>query len=31
VKKHLTNAMRKTGQSDRLRAALYAHRHGLAG
>ncbi|WP_405987079.1 response regulator transcription factor [Streptomyces sp. NBC_00872] len=31
VKKHLTQAMRKTGQSDRLRAALYAHRHGLAG
>ncbi|MET9730934.1 response regulator transcription factor [Streptomyces sp. NPDC006458] len=31
VKKHLTNAMRKIGQSDRLRAALYAHRHGLAG
>ncbi len=31
VKKHLTSAMRKTGQSDRLRAALYAHRHGLAG
>ncbi|WP_160312221.1 response regulator transcription factor [Streptacidiphilus albus] len=30
VKKHLTQAMRKTGQSDRLRAALYAHRHGLA-
>ncbi|MFD8154391.1 response regulator transcription factor [Streptomyces sp. NPDC059720] len=31
VKKHLTSAMRKIGQSDRLRAALYAHRHGLAG
>ncbi|MGY5117309.1 response regulator transcription factor [Streptomyces sp. 900105755] len=31
VKKHLTQAMRKTGQPDRLRAALYAHRHGLAG
>ncbi|GLW67727.1 hypothetical protein Kpho02_00260 [Kitasatospora phosalacinea] len=31
VKKHLTQAMRKTGQSDRLRAALYAVRHGLAG
>ncbi|MGK5531494.1 LuxR C-terminal-related transcriptional regulator [Streptomyces sp. URMC 129] len=31
VKKHLTQAMRKIGQSDRLRAALYAHRHGLAG
>ncbi|MFI8363891.1 response regulator transcription factor [Streptomyces sp. NPDC085612] len=31
VKKHLTHAMRKTGQSDRLRAALYAHRHGMAG
>ncbi|PBC76876.1 DNA-binding NarL/FixJ family response regulator [Streptomyces sp. TLI_235] len=31
VKKHLTQAMRKTGHSDRLRAALYAHRHGLAG
>lgn len=31
VKKHLTQAMRKTGQSDRLRAALYANRHGLAG
>ncbi|MET8700084.1 response regulator transcription factor [Kitasatospora sp. NPDC004723] len=31
VKKHLTSAMRKTGHSDRLRAALYAHRHGLAG
>lgn len=30
VKKHLTHAMRKTGQPDRLRAALYAHRHGLA-
>ncbi|MEU1281566.1 response regulator transcription factor [Streptomyces sp. NPDC005805] len=30
VKKHLTHAMRKIGQSDRLRAALYAHRHGLA-
>lgn len=30
VKKHLTQAMRKIGQSDRLRAALYAHRHGLA-
>lgn len=30
-KKHLTQAMRKIGQSDRLRAALYAHRHGLAG
>lgn len=30
VKKHLTQAMRKTGQPDRLRAALYAHRHGLA-
>ncbi|QKW05906.1 response regulator transcription factor [Streptomyces sp. NA04227] len=29
VKKHLTHAMRKIGQSDRLRAALYAHRHGL--
>ncbi|MFD9125155.1 LuxR C-terminal-related transcriptional regulator, partial [Kitasatospora sp. NPDC059571] len=25
VKKHLTQAMRKIGQSDRLRAALYAH------
>ncbi|MFF4379926.1 LuxR C-terminal-related transcriptional regulator [Kitasatospora sp. NPDC001547] len=31
VKKHLTQAMRKIGQPDRLRAALYAHRHGLAG
>lgn len=31
AKKHLTQAMRKTGQPDRLRAALYAHRHGLAG
>jgi DNA-binding NarL/FixJ family response regulator len=31
VKKHLTSAMRKIGQTDRLRAALYAHRHGLAG
>ncbi|MEV7289186.1 response regulator transcription factor [Streptomyces sp. NPDC093252] len=31
VKKHLTSAMRKIGQSDRLRAALYAHRHGLVG
>ncbi|MFG2692849.1 LuxR C-terminal-related transcriptional regulator [Kitasatospora sp. NPDC048407] len=31
VKKHLTHAMRKTGQSDRLRAALYAVRHGLTG
>ncbi|MGW4383584.1 LuxR C-terminal-related transcriptional regulator [Kitasatospora sp. NPDC004531] len=31
VKKHLTHAMRKTGQPDRLRAALYAVRHGLTG
>lgn len=30
VKKHLTQAMRKTGQPDRLRAALYAHRQGMA-
>lgn len=30
VKKHLTQAMRKIRQPDRLRAALYAHRQGLA-
>lgn len=30
VKKHLTGAMRKICQPDRLRAALYAHRQGLA-
>ncbi|GAA0382082.1 response regulator transcription factor [Streptomyces blastmyceticus] len=29
VKKHLTQAMRKICQPDRLRAALYAHRQGL--
>ncbi|MET9451570.1 response regulator transcription factor [Streptomyces cinerochromogenes] len=29
VKKHLTQAMRKIRQPDRLRAALYAHRQGL--
>lgn len=30
VKKHLSSVMQKTGQRDRLRAGLYAYRHGLA-
>ncbi|KUM99883.1 hypothetical protein AQI95_37320 [Streptomyces yokosukanensis] len=29
VKKHLTQAMRKIGQPDRLRAGLYAYQHGI--
>lgn len=29
VKKHLSSAMRKVGQRDRLRAGLYAYRHGV--
>ncbi|MEU9498467.1 response regulator transcription factor [Streptomyces sp. NPDC048196] len=31
VKKHLTQAMRKIGQPDRLRAGLYAYQHGIFG
>jgi len=30
IKRYLTQAMRKIGQPDRLRAGLYAYRHGLA-
>lgn len=29
VKKHLSSVMRKVGQRDRLRAGLYAYRHGV--
>lgn len=31
MKKHLTQAMRKIGQPDRLRAGLYAYQHGIFG
>lgn len=31
VKKHLSSVMRKIGQRNRLRAALYAYRHGIGG